>query len=72
MNNANSDSSVDSMRFLRNGKALPPNNINDGNFVPNLQTEQTSSSEIQQSHSSSNDPQPLVTVTMIYEPRYRT
>jgi len=56
MNSANSDSNVDSKRLLRNGKALPPNNVNDGNFVPNLQTEQMSNSEIQQSYSSSNNP----------------
>jgi hypothetical protein len=44
------------MWLLHNGKALPPNKVNDGDSTPNLQTVQTSSGEDQQSHSSSNDP----------------
>jgi hypothetical protein len=56
MSCAITDSNVDSMRLLRNGKALPPNKVNDGDSTHNLQTVQTSSGEDQQSHSSSNDP----------------
>jgi len=58
MNSADSGSNVDSMRLLRNGKVLPPSDVNYGNNVPNLQNVQMSNDngEDQQSHSSSNDP----------------